>query len=111
MSSSEQAPGRNSRQNATQGKSRRGLPTSASPSGPDTSSTNMAEEEKKARQELQKSEVKRILDCANGQYHDYLGVKDTCTRQETQEASKRLRLLVHPDKNKNQGAADAMTSK
>ena len=99
-SSSEQAPGRNSRQNATQGKSRRGLPTSASPSGPDTSSTNMAEEEKKARQELQKSEV-----------NDYLGVKDTCTRQEIQEASKRLRLLVHPDKNKNQGAADAMTSK
>ena len=100
MSSSEQAPGRNSRQNATtQGKSRRGLPTSATPSGPDTSSTNMADEEKNARQELQKSEVKRILDCANGQYHDSRGVKDTCTRQEIQEASKRPRLLDHPDKN------------
>ena len=90
------------------GKGRAGPSSSTAPldASPDGGSDKGEEKDTKK----QKNAVDRVLKCEPNKYYQILGVKDPSPKEESKKAYKALALLLHPDKNKYEGAEEAMKS-
>lgn len=78
---------------------------------PDVSPDGASSEGQKNHTNEQKKAVERVLNCGPNKYYQILGVNDPSTKQEIKKAYKKLALLLHPDKNKYEGAEEAFKSR
>lgn len=74
---------------------------------PDTIPDGASDEGQKGHTEEQKNAVNRVLKSGPNQYYRILKVKDPSPKEESKKAYKKLALLLHPDKNKYEGAEEA----
>lgn len=100
------------RQQAKVAKAPTGTDDAGSSSGPGRAVVTADEGQRQTEYtEEQKKAVERVLKCGPTQYYRILGVNDPCTKEESMKAYKRLARLLHPDKNKYEGAEDAFKCK
>ncbi len=98
-----------SRLEADKARQQAGASQGAAP--PDTSPDGASGEGQKNYTDEQKQAVERVLKCGPNKYYQILGVNDPSTKQEIKKAYKKLALLLHPDKNKYEGAEEAFRSR